>query len=123
MRQIKFRVWEIKKKRFLEVMLLHHFDNGVTSLTCSDGKSNVHLFEEDWILMQYTGLKDKNGKEIYEGDIVRHRKAGGIMGQGEIVIEVSRGVVVKNWPIAFDPEVIGNIHENPELLKEINNGS
>jgi hypothetical protein len=63
-------------------------------------------------LMQYTGLKDKNGIEIYEGDIVR------LAGYGDYLVE---------WPFiqlfesSFEKdigEILGNIYENPELLKE-----
>jgi len=72
-------------------------------------------------LLQFTGLLDKNGKEIYEGDIATHRKAGDFdkkeLVTGEIVIEPTRGVVIGGWPASFDIEVIGNIYENPELLK------
>lgn len=66
---------------------------------------------------QYTGLKDKNEKEIYEGDICKQIfDHNGNM--GEVKIEVTRGVVVGGipaWP--HDIEIIGNIYENPELLK------
>ena len=75
-------------------------------------------------LQMWTGLKDKNGKEIYEGDIIRHSDYGQIS-----VVEWSSGDwgwlmrSVKNWnpKSGFDSskdEVIGNIYFNPELLKE-----
>lgn len=87
--------------------------------------------------MQYTGLKDKNGKEIYEGDIVRYWQTRVVMSEkGDIgVIDVQGGgFVVKtdHWMKVGDMgieqreliyinglpvEVIGNIYENPELLK------
>jgi uncharacterized phage protein (TIGR01671 family) len=82
-----------------------------------------HFKPENAILMQYTGLKDKNGKEIWEGDVVRV-KWGGI---GDVVFEdggfVSRGESGRvKYPVcesdvaARELEVIGNIYENPELV-------
>lgn len=73
------------------------------------------------IVEQYTGLKDKNGKEIYEGDIVRY--VDDWDENGEIVYD--DGGFEVHWPIELERlegdiadmmEIIGNIHENPELL-------
>lgn len=82
-----------------------------------------------WILEQFTGLHDKNGEEIYEGDIVRIIRYGGeVQTYGEVFQEkgafhVRNGYAVSGTDILgqFKPniiEVIGNIHENPELIKE-----
>jgi uncharacterized phage protein (TIGR01671 family) len=90
--------------------------------------------------MQYTGLKDKNGKEIYEGDILRYNyhqdeknDIADIDFLGEVVYDTGKistgwendeinyvGFLLKGgepFPSVADIEVIGNIYENPELLK------
>ena len=125
MRKIKFRAWHKEKKIMGEVLgidILHKeifFSNGdVDYCEISDFK-----YIE---LMEYTGVKDKNGKEIYEGDIFH-------IGSKKILYVVEwidcglkgRQIRNKSW-IGLnywkeDIEVIGNIYENPELLKENNN--
>jgi uncharacterized phage protein (TIGR01671 family) len=125
MREIKFRAWDISRKVMHVVYRLTFSDEGDEPF--SHEEAQIH-YEHEWhtldrdgyILMQYTGRKDKNGVEIYEGDIAKQRRAGwseGNLTGGEVKIEVSRGVTIGNWPAAFDIEVIGNIHQNPKLLE------
>ncbi len=92
----------------------------------------------DVILMQYTGLKDKNGLDIYEGDIVEIKQQGSIVkyipnnSVNEIVYKDSAFCVKETWGIggiewpiiaglyykaSEEFEVLGNVHENPELLE------
>lgn len=84
------------------------------------GKKSLHYFGLDEAyhytcgeMMQYTGLKDKNGKKIFEGDIMSDYS----------VIEYYSEDLITNWHVFMgfsvpnDREVIGNIHQNPELLK------
>jgi len=86
--------------------------------------------DDKWIIMQYTGLHDKNGKESYEGDILL--SSGGIKGivkfaDGQFIVDFRDGggnIVYSlrdriQWGSEhLVDEVIGDIYENPELLKE-----
>ncbi len=91
-------------------------------------------FENFFDIMQYTGLKDKNGKEIYEGDIVTYpnKKCFGVITFGEYefgdydTYQSGCGFYIDSENTSaqgyFHPpiiEIIGNIHENPELLKRL----
>ncbi len=108
MREIKFRAWDKAEKT------MKYFDYGIFN--------RIPFGLEDLSeLMQYTGLKDKNGTEIYEGDIVHY--CGGEYWYG--CWEYEGAITIKN--MVYDCfmlaehefiEVIENIYENPELLKE-----
>jgi len=114
MREIKFRAWDIEEKKFidknygLEISL-----DGQTSYPHYDSEIEAKV-----ILMQYTGLKDKNGVEIYEGDIVKH-DSGWI---DEIKWDfITDGGPTCGWGFYDYGDriaVIGNIYENPELLED-----
>jgi uncharacterized phage protein (TIGR01671 family) len=78
------------------------------------------------IVMQFTGLTDKNGKEIYEGDVVKFRKHPEKTKVGQVVwsknkpeltiLEAEIGGLYRSFNGTNSIEVIGNIYENPELL-------
>lgn len=118
MREIKFRAWIEEYKKF----------NYYYLLMINDIKA---LAEMDWNyedLMQYTGLKDKNGKEIYEGDIVEYVEHHSLeldCQQVFVVAFANGGFFLSSLEdgeydddINISPvEVIGNKYENPELLK------
>ena len=147
-REIKFRAWSPKYNRFLEPFMYPNGHDGLL-LDIETGKLTIQYeddyeddegfmvkvpekYYQDIILMQYTGLKDRNGKEIYEGDIVRYVSWLNEYSPEEITLV--RPVVFRDgsfFPIPKhdecedgyyswglkDFEVIGNIHENPELIK------
>jgi len=121
-REVKFRVWfELTKKMeyYGHPQLLEQGDEMVFSAEKYFRKEEG----EEFVLMQFTGLLDKNGKEIYEGYIVQTIHGNGFIGTYEVK-QNSYGWSpfneIWNGQHAGDIcefEVIGNIYENPELLK------
>jgi uncharacterized phage protein (TIGR01671 family) len=126
MRELKFRAWDTEAKCYVKDPIL--VDNfGQVYVVCEEANNKrgtcLITHKPNVILERYTELRDKNGKEIYEGDIVRY------------AIRPSRTTVVEWWsgeeeyypccttsgfalPDSEDGyEAIGNIHENPELIE------
>jgi len=124
---IKFRAWDKKLQTMLDVSLID-FKKGV--LVCEHwkfGETNLMSFDEIE-LMQSTGLKDKNGKEIFEGDVVDYKGRKAIIKwNGSYASFIYRFVDELNkrsaewYPLYLaylKCEVIGNIYENQELLED-----
>ena len=123
MKGLKFRVWDKERECYLDETELA----GITP----DGKYILYIEEEEiskleieggYILEQYTGLKDKNGKEIYEWDIVsvrnKNRKNEYDIGVVEFGKAAFRCPFLLGKYHSGQVEVIGNIHENADLMEE-----
>ncbi|MCS8616165.1 YopX family protein [Latilactobacillus curvatus] len=123
MREIKFRAWDAKEKRMLEVNHLFNLDNKQPIEVWTNYYEGGYRFNPDKSeLMQYTGLDDINGKPIYENDIVEF-EVGLIRTKAEVVYSRSQFTVNMNSVMsrsldAYLVKVIGNRFENPELLEE-----
>lgn len=123
MREIKFRCWDKENKEMLDVEYLH-WDDCTREFSIRTTMYSDYFDTEDMILMQYVGLKDKNGKEIYEGDIVKANWFDKTEVIGEIYFSMgcfilANSSVSDNQLFIFkNLEVIGNIYENPELLED-----
>lgn len=123
-REIKFRIWDIENKEMLKVQELDFeptFYGG--RIAIRPDQYNDYFDTEDMILMQYTGLHDKNGKEIYEGDILKSIQWNDIylvkyIGTAFYLCRKgNKGFnKITTWNNAEKSEVIGNIYENSELL-------
>lgn len=139
-RQIKFRIWSNDANKFIPSDLDRFFvtmDGKIALVDDFGDTPSLKIFKESYgVIQQYTGLKDKNGVEIYEGDILPFRKK---LLDSNINYKWYKynGVVTCNDKLACyelrynnensieglsywagSVEVIGNIHENPELLKK-----
>lgn len=130
--RFRVRLWDITKQKFIKVTEIDYYTDGEEVTVYYDGDTFETVLDEGYLkacfLEQCTGLKDKNGKLIYEGDIARAIYSDGITEFGLPIYHNRQG----GFSVGFynsdagwldedfvgKIEVIGNIHENPELLEE-----
>jgi len=153
-REIKFRAWDKEDKKMWRVVSITESiwgDCEEAHIRICESHENPSKKETDvrmsvdYELMQYTGLKDKNGKEIFEGDIIYWEINNGVgIESYTAVVKWSENLVEEGWnqtykwlvgytgdyyrgsydelstPAAYNDalQIIGNIYENPELLEE-----
>ena len=117
MRTIKFRAWLKKDKKMEDVTSLHMTPN---LIYISD--ENISWTSEDIELMQFTGLLDKNDKEIFEGDIIEIRGTYYDTRREPVIFDMhafmAGGRFLADFGKYFSLEVIGNIYETPELIAQ-----
>lgn len=134
MRDIKFRAWDIDRKRMRDIMDIKWFDNGNIRVNATESDKNyeplLYMKEyngmelKEFELMQYTGIKDINGTEIYEGDIVQRdsmapggRDFLGVVKYDEGCFLLEKGTYSIFLYSQIDELIVaGNKYENPELL-------
>lgn len=134
-REIKFKVWCKENEEFVEFNKMGFLEDGslwyVQGVDKNEEETDPPYFENqnDWELMQYTGLKDKKGVEIYEGDIVlnlehnQETKGVVVFVRGGFRVALNIKGFKFNLPFnsfeenEYSLQVLGNIYENPELLE------
>ena len=124
MREFKFRAWDTEKQEMATVNFigLNDYEVGMEDEECRRWRATYPYVCR---LMQYTNLKDKNGKEIYEGDILKVKLDGG---EANLYVKYANGeyrvVNEGRWEDSLyaymyfgDVEIVGNIYENEDLLR------
>jgi uncharacterized phage protein (TIGR01671 family) len=126
MREIKFRAWDKSSKKMLYNVAVLNGKQVLPVQTSGNDYWDARFETSENILMQYTGLKDKNGTEIYEGDIVKDAYDNIQIVKISFISHKSYEDCFAGFGFGFDThdledftekvEIIGNIYKNPELL-------
>ena len=128
MKKLKFRIWD-KQRNCFTTSIEHKYCTRYLSIGLLGGLEahdeygdEIDIDENDFVIQQFTGMIDKNGKDIFEGDILKF-----VNGKLSKVVFMCGGFCVVGfdghlasdylWEWTESYEVIGNIFENPELLK------
>ena len=133
MREIKFRAWNKETGEMVDLQSITPFalDANMNAQLAMKVESGLFIpFCDGLLVMQYTGLKDFNGSDVYEGDIldekykcpVEFRSGCFVLGNASGGGAAGRKVwdfLAKRTQAGCEPLIIGNIHENPELLKVV----
>lgn len=112
MQEIKFRAWFTRNEKYIKPMSLQNMIHQKVSTFSLSVLYNEVIFE------QYTGLHNDDGTELYEGDILLDPDTGYIIGAVEYKED---GFWCGDYSLidCIDCQVIGNVHENPELLDDV----
>lgn len=128
----KFKLWDKNLKLRLDVHVIDFYEGTIDCYVDDLGVNRQEVYsyemnEDNYVLMQSTGLRDKNGIEIYEGDILNHPLQGmrkvyypfnaRVASYGLENIENGMRNTLQDSHRLY--EVVGNIHEHPELLENI----
>ncbi|WP_368873745.1 YopX family protein [Staphylococcus haemolyticus] len=125
MESISFRAWDKEEKKMHKVKTIEFSRRGARIIHLAEVNSNGKGDHKRWHssveLMQSTGLKDKNGIEIYEGDIVEnsHKEIGFIKKCSDAFCfnRQERNFYLSGIGAGSPFEILGNVHQNPELLE------
>ena len=130
--RFRFRAWDKSFQKYYENVIVSTINGEITVYERLANGDTILIPSAHVVLEQCTGLKDKNGRMIYEGDIVkRHSKYS--EDEKDVVLQVewnckgARYITTDkkhdNWIFSmfdYEYEILGNIHENPELLEDNN---
>ena len=124
--KLKFRAWDsVKKEMFKDTFAMTESGQVVVVEQKFVTSSPDYIFVDHLVIMQSTGLKDKNGKEIFEGDVLGTKDGllnGVVEYRSDLGMWTNSLISYNNFErlcnVAGSREIIGNIYENPELLEE-----
>lgn len=129
--RFRFRAWDKSFRKYCENVIISMINGEITVYERLVNGNTVLIPSAHVVLEQCTGLKDNKGQLIYEGDIVQHDTAAGpkcwpvLFKDGCFVLPYESGnawigKVIQNCPYSSGVVVVGNIHDNADLLEGVN---